>query len=121
MFFLVFIEKCDHFRQETAWGNATNLILYDYYNFIDEERVVLTGGSAGGKGAAGNCNTVGDEVKRTNPNVDFRCIADASGWIPLPVYNTTECDTLSREHDSTELWQRQIDPACTEKVQALGH
>ena len=37
---------------------------------------------------------------------------EASGWIPLPVYNTDKCPNLAREHASTELWNREINQDC---------
>jgi len=90
------------------------------YNFDSAKKVILSGGSAGGKGAAGNCNFMGDEITRTNPDVDFRCIPDASGWLPLPIYNTEECDNTQREKDSTHLWNREINPDCSAAAEKMG-
>ena len=47
-------------------------------------------------GTAGNCNLVGDFLKDLNNQIDFKCIADAAGWIPLPVYNSDSCDNGMR-------------------------
>jgi len=60
------------------------------YKLYSAKRVILNGSSSGGKGVAGNCNLIGDMLQVSNSNIELRCIADASGWIPLPVYNTAE-------------------------------
>ena len=57
---------------------------------------VLRGCSAGGKGVAGNCDRVGDFVKNFNPQINFKCVADASGWIGLPLKNTEHCNNNQR-------------------------
>ena len=66
--------------------------LKNFHSLSKAKRVILNGSSSGGKGTAGNCNLMGDFLKNLNPEIDFKCIADAAGWIPLPVFNTEECD-----------------------------
>ena len=68
----------------------------------------MKGCSAGGKGVAGNCDRVGDYLLSKNPNINYKCVADAAGWLPLPLKNTENCNNNEREHESTRLWKREI-------------
>ena len=72
--------------------------LSDWHQLGTAKRVILNGSSSGGKGTAGTCNMVGDMLAELSNDIDFRCIADAAGWIPLPVYNTPGlfCDLIGR-------------------------
>jgi len=94
--------------------------LKDFHNLSNAKRVILNGSSSGGKGTAGNCNLMGDFLKNLNTEIEFKCIADAAGWIPLPVYNTEECDNDARELSSTALWNRQVDEICSDLAHQEG-
>ena len=56
-----------------------------------------------GEGVAGNCDRVGDYLVNLNPDINYKCVADASGWIPLPLKNTENCNNDQRERESTQL------------------
>ena len=81
--------------------------------------ISLKGCSAGGKGVAGNCDRVGDYLLSKNPNMNYKCVADAAGWLPLPLKNTENCNNNEREYESTRLWKREINQDCS--ADALEH
>ena len=94
--------------------------LKDTYSLEKTPAFVMTGCSAGGKGVAGNCDRVGDYLTALNPDINYKCVADASGWIPLPLKNTNNCNNDQRERDSTALWNREINEECQTAMQEAG-
>ena len=45
--------------------------------------------------------------------MNYKCVADAAGWLPLPLKNTENCNNNEREHESTRLWKREINQDCS--------
>ena len=82
-----------------------------------QSKISMKGCSAGGKGVAGNCDRVGDYLLSKNPNINYKCVADAAGWLPLPLKNTENCNNNEREHESTRLWKREINQDCSEDAE----
>lgn len=94
-------------------------LLNQKFDFSKIKSFVLKGCSAGGKGVAGNCDRVGDYIMSKNPEINYKCVADAAGWLPLPLKNTENCNNNEREHESTKLWNREINSDCS--ADALEH
>merc|ERR550517_2109330 len=81
-----------------------------------KSKVVLAGASAGGAGAARNCDFVADKVKSLGYDSLVSCILDGADLEPF--WMTNECDLIEEEAYFREFWNAQEDETC---LQILGN
>jgi len=79
-------------------------------------KVVLAGASAGGAGAARNCDFVADKVKSLGYDSLVSCVLDGADLEPF--WMTNECDLIEEEAYYREFWNAQEDKTC---LQILGN
>ena len=80
------------------------------------EHIVLAGASAGGAGAARNCDFVADKVKSLGHESLVSCVLDGADLEPF--WMTNECDLIEEEAYYREFWNAQEDATC---LQILGN
>ena len=80
------------------------------------EHVVLAGASAGGAGAARNCDFVADKVKSLGHDSLVSCVLDGADLEPF--WMTNECDLIEEQAYYREFWNAQEDATC---LQILGN
>ena len=81
-----------------------------------QSKVVLAGASAGGAGAARNCDFVADKVKSLGYDSLVSCVLDGADLEPF--WMTNECDLIEEEAYYREFWNAQEDETC---LQILGN